>query len=79
MSQRQDYSSGASFSSSGESECCPLVVDPLTLFALLSFIGAAVYLLNEQIAMSNLMMAKRKRRNLLLEGKELENILILKC
>lgn len=54
---------------SSEMDCCPLVVDPLTLLALLSFIGAAVYLLNEQIAMSMLMMVRRKR-SLLLEGNQ---------
>jgi len=61
--------------SSGYDDCCPLVVDPLTFIALLSFLAAAVYLLNEQIAMSMLMMPgkKRKRRQVifgnLLEGR----------
>ena len=39
------------------------MVDPLTLLSLAAFLAAAVYLLNELIAMSMLMMAKRKRRS----------------
>ena len=44
--------------------CCPLVVDPLTFIALLSFISLAVFFLNIEITMSNLMAKRRKRRNL---------------
>ena len=49
-------------------DCCPLVVDPLTLLALAGFLAAAVYLLNEQIQMSMLMMPgkKRKRREVII-------------
>ena len=51
-------------------KCCPLVVEPLTYIALLSFIALAVYLLNEQIQMSMLMMARKKRQlNWFLIGK----------
>ena len=47
------YSSGggehhASYSSSGE-ECCPLVLDPLLLAALLGFIAAATYFLQSML------------------------------
>ena len=48
--------------SSGYGNCCPAVVDPLTYLAFLSFLAAAVYLLNEQIQMSMLMMAKRRKK-----------------
>ena len=41
--------------------CCPLVVDPLTLFALLGFIAAATAFLNVLITM-NIMAPGRKRR-----------------
>ena len=55
--------------SSGYDDCCPPVVDPLTYIALLSFLAAAVYLLNEQIAMSNLMVRrKREVKNVFIEG-----------
>ena len=43
-------------------DCCPLVVDPKTLLALKAFIGLATYFLRERITMSNLMMAKRRRK-----------------
>ena len=39
-------------------ECCPLVVDPLTVAALMGFIGAATFFLNTQVTM----LLKRKRR-----------------
>ena len=51
-----------SYSSGYHDDCCPLVVDPLTLVALLSFLAAATFLLNQQISMSNLMV-RRKREN----------------
>ena len=61
-SNAEDHSSYGAYSSSGSgSECCPLVVDPLTYLALLAFLAAAVYLLNELIAMSMLMMVRKKR------------------
>ena len=53
-------------------ECCPPVVDNLTYIALLSFLALATWLLHQQIQMSNLMMARRKKRQLsqfLFEGK----------
>ena len=60
------HSSYGSHSSGYGSDCCPPVVDPLTWLALLGFIAAATYLLNEVIAMSMLMMArKRRKRNLM--------------
>ena len=43
-------------------DCCPLVVDPLTFAALTGFIGLATYFLERYIAMSMLMMARKKRR-----------------
>ena len=43
-------------------DCCPLVVDPLTYAALIGFIGLATYFFREFIAMSMLMMARKKRR-----------------
>lgn len=43
----------------GGLECCPLVVDPLTFFALIGFIGAATAFLNTVITM-NIMMRKRR-------------------
>ena len=52
---------GALSSSGSGEDCCPLVVDPLLLLTLTSFIAAAVYLLNIEITMSMLMMARRKR------------------
>jgi hypothetical protein len=39
--KRQDLVAAAS----GSGECCPLVVDPLTFVALLTFIAAAAYFL----------------------------------
>ena len=60
--------------SSNSYGCCPLVIDPLTLGSLLTFIGAAVYLLNQVITMSMLMMArKRKRRDLHQPGLDILN------
>ena len=57
-----------SYSGSG-SECCPLVIDPLTFISLLSFIGLAAYFLNDLIAMSNLMVRrKRDLKNVFNEG-----------
>lgn len=58
-------SSHGSYSGYGSSshDCCPLVVDPLTLLALGAFLAAAVYLLNELIAMSMLMMARKRKRS----------------
>ena len=56
------HSSYGSHSSGYGSDCCPPVVDPLTWLALLGFIAAATYLLNEVIAMSMLMMARKRRK-----------------
>lgn len=66
-----DYSSayGASGSSSGSGECCPAVIDPLLLTTLIAFIAAATYLLNQEIAMSNLAKKRKKRYlNYIVEG-----------
>ena len=66
-SQRHPSSTG-SFSSGGSGdECCPLVVDPLTYIALLTFIAAATYFFQELIAMSSL--ARKKRSLVLHEGR----------
>ena len=46
--------------SGGYGDCCPLVVDPLTLAALLGFIAAATAFLNTVITMN--IMGRRKRR-----------------
>ena len=43
-----------------EQECCPLVVDPLTLIALIGFIAAATAFLNIQITM--ILTGKRRKR-----------------
>ncbi len=43
-------------------DCCPLVTDPKTWIALLSFIAAATYFLRIEVTMSMLMMAGKKRR-----------------
>jgi uncharacterized membrane protein len=56
------YSTGG-YSSGGGSECCPLVIDPLTLTAILGFIAAATFLLQQLIVMT-IMGRKRKKRNL---------------
>ena len=57
------YGSHGSFSGGGHGmDCCPLVVDPLTFAALTGFIGLATYFLERYIAMSMLMMARKKRR-----------------
>ena len=54
-------SSYGSFSSGyGGEPCCPLVLDPLLLSALLGFIAAATYFLSVAITM-NIMMARKKR------------------
>ena len=55
------YGNHGSFSGGGM-DCCPLVVDPLTFAALTGFIGLATYFLERYIAMSMLMMARKKRR-----------------
>ena len=47
------------FSGSG---CCPGVVDPLTMLALVGFIALATYFFEIQIRNSMLMMARKKRR-----------------
>lgn len=44
----------------GGTECCPLVVDPLTLTALLGFIAASTALLNTVITMN--LTGRRRRR-----------------
>ena len=51
----------ASFSGFG-GDCCPLVMDPLTIFALLGFLAAATYMLRVEITMSMLMAAGRRRK-----------------
>ncbi len=49
-------------------QCCPLVVDPLVYIALLSGIGLATYLLRELIPNSALMMARRRKRDYLIDA-----------
>ena len=63
MAARSKSSSHGSYSSGSGHDCCPLVVDPLTLLSLGAFLAAAVYLLNELIAMSMLM--RRRKRSLI--------------
>ena len=54
------YGTLGAYSGSGYgNDCCPLVVDPLTYIALLTFIAAATYFFQQLIAMS--MLARRKR------------------
>ena len=57
------FSKSSGYGTVGHSEtaCCPLVVDPLSLFSLLGFIGALTALLNSVITM-NLMPAGAGRR-----------------
>lgn len=55
-----DYSGG--FSSGYGHQCCPLVVDPLTLTAILGGIAAATAFFNVLITMT-LGRKKRKKRN----------------
>ena len=66
MAARSKSGSHGSYSSGSGHDCCPLVVDPLTLLSLGAFLAAAVYLLNELIAMSMLM---RRRKRSLTESK----------
>ncbi len=47
----------------GSYECCPLVVDPLTLVALLAFIAGGTYFLNIAITM-NIVGKKRRKRSI---------------
>ena len=47
---------------SGHGDCCPLVVDPLTYIALLSFLVAATYFLWVAVTM-NIMGRKRRKRS----------------
>ena len=56
------HSSYGGYSSSYD-QCCPLVVDPLTFAALLSFLAAATYLLQTVIAMTIMMMRRRRSSN----------------
>jgi hypothetical protein len=55
--------------------CCPLVVDPLTVTALVGFIGAATFFLNTVITMSTAisMIGRRRRR----DASPLEHVLDL--
>ena len=56
--RRQDTGSNSLM----ETECCPDVIDPMTLIALLGFLAAATFLLNELIAMSMLMKPPDRRK-----------------
>ena len=56
------YGGGHYGSYSSFGDCCPLVVDPLTYFALLGFLGAAIYFFQVLIEMSMLMMRRKRRR-----------------
>ena len=47
----------------GGQDCCPLVVDPLTLFTLIAFIAGATYFLNLAITMNITGRKKRKKRD----------------
>ena len=58
---------GGSYSS-GYGDCCPPVIDPLTYAALLGFLALATYFFERLIAMSMLMMAKRKRRDVVINS-----------
>ena len=60
------YSGGGGY---GHSDCCPLVVDPLTYIALLSFLAIATYFLQQLIIMSMLSRKKRSVHSTFLEGK----------
>lgn len=57
-----DHSYETSYSSGyGHLECCPLVVDPLTVTALLGFIAGGTALLNSVIT-TTIMPTPRKRK-----------------
>lgn len=58
-SESYGYHSSSSGSGHGHDDCCPLVFDPLTLFALLAFIGAATAFFNTLITMN--IMGRKKR------------------
>ena len=69
---KSDYGSYGSYDVYGAHsghghDCCPLVVDPLTWFALLAFIAAAAYFLEVAVQMS--MLGRRKKRSIFLESK----------
>ena len=70
-----------SYSGSGYSSCCPQVVDPKTFLALISFMAAAVYLLQTVIDMSALGGRRKKRSvlNVFLQGKKKVELLDKKC
>ena len=58
------YGSFSQSAYGGQKPCCPLVVDPLSLLALLGFIAAATALLNSVITMNIMAVATgRKRRS----------------
>ena len=48
--------------SGGGGDCCPLVMDSLTLLAFTGFLIAATYMLRLEITMSTLMMARKRRK-----------------
>ena len=50
-------------------DCCPLVIDPKTFLALMSFIALATYFLQQRIINSNLMMPGKRRKRWILQGK----------
>ena len=47
-SKRETWDQNFGASSGSGSDCCPLVIDPLTFIALLGFIGAATYFLQRK-------------------------------
>ena len=70
-----------SYSGSGYSSCCPQVVDPKTFLALISFMAAAVYLLQTVIDMSALGGRRKKRSvlNVFLQGKKKCRNVVIFC
>ncbi len=57
-----DRSSFVASSGYGHDDCCPLVVDPLTLVAILGAIAAATFFLNTAITM-NIPPPRRRKRD----------------
>ena len=61
-SKRETWDQNFGASSGSGSDCCPPVVDPLLVMALLGFIAAATYFLQSLITMN--LMGRRKKRSI---------------
>lgn len=63
-SDQYGYGSHSGYGGYHSKECCPLVVDPLTVTAILGGIIAAAFFFNRLITM-NITVRKRKKRDLI--------------